>query len=158
MSKAKRKRKQPKAQAPVETAIRPTPERLALGSWTKPKGIGKHERPMHDAAHDAIGALWVAKAITDQQHDTARTIQEEWAAYVAELDISTGRSCLDIGPVGHGGGDGNPKAVQAWRDRTGRLDSRQYGALTHTVCMGNAAGNFRLLRDALDICAEGERG
>lgn len=147
---ATRQHEQP--QAPV-TAVRPTPERQRHGVWVDLTGPGKNDRAAVDLASDWIGKLYQSKQITSTQEQTARNVQEAWEAYSAELNLSTGRSCLDIGPVGYQGDDGNPEVIKRWRDMTRRLNSWQYGALVHTACQDRKPGNVRLLRDALDILA-----
>lgn len=137
--------------APRDEAVRPTPQRMARGSWTNPTGMDKHERPMHDAASDEIGRLWCAGKITDEQEQTARDVQAAWDDYRAELGVNMGRSCLDIGLAGYDAGDGNPAVIRRWKALTGRLNSWQHGALMHTVCMDHVAKNVPLLRDALNI-------
>ena len=136
------------------TAVRPTPERQRHGVWLDLTGPGKNDRAAVDLASDQIGWLYHTKQITSSQEQTARNVQDAWAAYSAELNLSTGRSCLDIGPVGYQGDDGNPHVIKAWRDLTRRLNSWQYGALIHTACQDNPPGNIRLLRDALNILGE----
>jgi hypothetical protein len=104
-----------------------------------------------------IGKLRCVGKITADQEQVARDVQEAWVVYCAELSLNTGRSCLDIGPVGYDGGDGNPAAIKRWRAVTGKLNTWQYGALVHTVCQDNPPGNLRLLVDALNVLLSEKR-
>jgi len=103
--------------------------------------------------HDAVARLYDLGQINYAQEQAARHIQEAHAAFRAELGLSTGRSCLDIGPVGHDEGDGNVEAYLAYRRITERLTTWQRGAIEWTVCSGKTPGNLPLLRGALDVVA-----
>jgi len=137
----------------ADLAVRPTPERFKRGEWRLPQGMGKHNSPAVDITADLIGLMYENKFITNAQEQAARMVQTAWAGYIAEMGVSQGRSCLDMSPVGHDGGDGNPDAMQAWRDISAKLTYWQEGALLWTVINGRAPANVELVRSALDVVA-----
>lgn len=139
--------------APEGLSERPTAERLLRGKWALPQGMGKHEQPAVDLEADVVGLMYERGFLTPHQEQAARTVQRAYADYSAELGLSRGRSCLDISPVGHDEGDGNPEAMAEWRSITGKLSYWQRGALEWTVINGHAPGNLELLRSALDAVA-----
>lgn len=139
--------------APEDRSERPTGERMRRGKWAMPQGMGKHEQPAVDLEADAVGLMYERGFITTHQEQAARTAQQAYADYAAELGLSSGRSCLDISPVGYDEGDGNPEAMAAWRSITGKLTYWQKGAVEWTVINGHAPGNLELLRSALDAIA-----
>ena len=102
----------------------PTPERRARGSWRKPpKG---EQGPMIDIASDMIGRLHNEGSLTTSQEQAARQFTALRSAYVAELDVSQHRSCLDNSGGGYDSGDGNPEAMSAYRsleNRIGRIST-----------------------------------
>lgn len=136
---------------------RPTAERLKRGKWALPQGMGKHEQPAVDLEADEIGRLYEKGDITTHQEQAARTAQQAHADYSAELGLSLGRSCLDMSPVGHDDSDGNPEAMAAWRNITGKLTYWQEGALVWTAIHGHEPGNLPLLCEALDAIAGAKR-
>jgi len=105
---------------------RPTPERLAQGTWATPQGVGKHMQPMVDLASDMIGVLYQTKQINTSQEQAARLFQELRAAYLSELGTKGYGSCLADNQTGYDGGDGNPEVIAAYRkleDRIGRINT-----------------------------------
>jgi hypothetical protein len=131
---------------------RPTAERRARGIWHLPTGQGKSDRPMFDRAEDMIGRLYAEGQIDDGQEMAARQWQEVHAAYRAELDVKSYRSCLDISSGGYDGGDGNPRAVAEYRRLTKALGASATAILSIECAKGpeRQPQHIAFLRIALD--------
>ena len=144
----------PKAGATPEApdrAVRPTLERAQHGKVIIPFGMDKNERPAVIEGNDMVAQLYDAKHITYTQEQAARTFQQLHADYVADLGISTGRSCLDIGPVGHDEGEGNPETAARHRKIVRALGVIRDAELRLVVLSGRKPRDLRILRDALDV-------
>ena len=141
----------------ADLAVRPTPERYRRGDWRFPKGIGKHEMPAVDLAADIVGVMYENRLITSPQEQAARTVQSVYGQYIAEFCLAQGRSCLDMSPVGHDTGEGDPEAMAAWRDISAKLSYLQEGALMWTVIQGNLPASVELVRSALDAVIGGRK-
>lgn len=137
-------------------AIRPTPERAQHGKVNVPFGVGKHERPATVECSDMVATLYEGGKITYSQEQAARTFQQLHADYVADLGISTGRSCLDIGPVGHDESDGNPEIAARHRRIVRELGMLRDAELRWVVLQGRRPRDLEaeVLRSALDIIAK----
>ena len=106
------------------STARPTPERLAKGTWAEPQGMGKDMQPIVDLASDMIGVLFESRKITGTQEQAARTFQQIYAAYLEELGVIGFKSCLAGSIKGHDESDGDPEKIAAYRSlekRIGRL-------------------------------------
>ena len=139
------------AQSPRERAVRPTPERMARGTWAEATGAAKSQQPIIDLAHDRVGQLHCEKQITDAQEQTARAYQELHARYIDELpEISGYKSCLAGGSGGYDAGDGNAAVIAEYRRicrKAGMIGEREL----YNVCvMGDRPRNIMILRRALD--------
>lgn len=140
---------------PRGKAVRPTPERLRQGSVSVPYGVGKHERPALVLDGDMVAHLYEAGVISYTQEQAARCFQQLHADYVAELGISTGRSCLDIGPVGHDEGEGNPDIAARHRKIVRALGIQRDAEIRHVTIGGKKPRNIPMLRDALNVVSGG---
>lgn len=130
-------------------SMKPTAERRAHGVWVE----GKDAQPCIDLASDMFGAMYQARAITQQHLEAARAFQEARAAYEAELGLSGYRSCLAGGTGGHDDGDGNPEVFRQYKRITQGLTPAQ------VKCLEDAAGrtaqdalpNLTAVRSALEV-------
>ena len=133
-------------------SMKPTAERKAHGVWVE----GKDAQPDVDLASDMFGAMYQAREITQQQLEAARAFQEVRAAFVAELGVSSYRSCLAGGVGGHDDGEGNPDVFKEYRRMTRGLSRAQVRHLEIASEMTAQDKLFSLpvIRDALEaICA-----
>lgn len=136
-------------------AVRPTPERLARGVFTKPKGMGKHEIPVTDLTADMVALLLHHQRITTGQEQAARTFQAARLAYLAELpEISGYKSCIAGDVPGFDDGDGDPVVIERYRDieRAVGLNGRR--ELLWVCDLGNKPRSIELLRWALDVIGD----
>ena len=142
------------AQSPRERAVRPTPERMARGTWAEAKGVVKSLQSITDLAHDVVGQLHCAKQITDRQEQAARSYQELRARFLEELPEVTGyKSCLAGGSGGYDASDGNAatiRDIRALERSVGMIGSSE---LHHVCAMDNPPRNLSILRQALDAVA-----
>jgi hypothetical protein len=136
---------------PSVEASRPTSQRMSRGTWAKPQGMGKHERPVVDLASDEIGRLYQAGRITGTQEQAARQYQELRAAYLAELpDVRGFKSCLAGSVPGFDDSDGDPQVIAAWRKCEGRLSQAQRREMLIVCDMDERPRSLGVLLDALD--------
>ena len=157
---AKRKHKRSNAVPKEElargpAAERPTPERMAKGVWTQPKGMGKNEIPVTDIASDTIGLIHYRGQITSRQEQAARSFQAIRAAYLVELpEISGYKSCIAGDVPGYDDGDGDPVVIARYRKIEREL-GRQGRIEMLLVCEGNEQPrSIELLRWALDVVGD----
>lgn len=148
----------PGASAPTPTdqpdfATRPTPERAQHHTVRLPEGAGKQERPAVIVDGDQIAALYEAKRITYGQEQAARGFQQLHFDYVAQIGINTGRSCLDIGPVGYDASDGNPELERRHRELTRALGMIRDAELRRVALNNRRPWDIAVLRSALDVVA-----
>ena len=132
---------------PPEAGQQPTPEREARGCWVKAEGVHI------DRAADMLGALEVAEIITPQQHAAGRDWQEARAAYIAELQLSGYRSCLNTDQAGHDESDGNPEAVRHFKALERSVGMLGSAELTHVIEYNQRPRAIQALRCALDAVA-----
>jgi hypothetical protein len=116
-----------------EGPIRPTPERMAHGTWAAMPDDARDVAPMIDLAQDMIGALYASKQITSAQHDAARLFQTVLGDYLAEFAVPGYRSCLAGGTGGVDNSDGDPEAFRAHRAMQKKLGVTRYWYL-RTEC------------------------
>ena len=134
--------------------VRPTLRQLAAGDYRLPVGPKTAERPALNLKPDCVAALMVAPAhLTADQHDAARDWQELRWEVKAEIGAREGRSCLDIGPVGHDGGDGNPALAARWRKVRTLLGPAKVALLDRTCVDGAWPRDLTAFRAALDAFA-----
>lgn len=102
----------------------PTPQQIAKGTYEALTGDGKKRVKYVNKATDMIGVLHMRSKITDDEESAARTFQDVRNAYLATLDVSAGRSCIDMTPVGQGVIDDEhiAREYNALRDRLGGRD------------------------------------
>lgn len=134
----------------TQPTMRPTPERLARGSWHTTKD------GQCDMASDLIGRLGVEGKLTGQQVEAARTFQEIHAAYNAELGTVGYRSCLAGGSGGYDNGDGNPEAVRAYNRMANHVGPKHLWLLRQDCAKGpdDRSWSIEGLRAALDAMGE----
>jgi len=156
VKKGKTKLKAPFPAPAVIEAVRPTDEQLSRGRWLIPSGQGRSERPAVNLAHDIIAGLLVTGRLTQQQEQAARHFQTLRAAYLDQLGVASGRSCLDVGIGGHDEDEGDPRAIRAYRDIERRAGPLFAAALVYVCCPRNPRGmcGLRTLRAALDRIAK----
>lgn len=138
-----------------DRAVRPTSFMMRTGLYELPKGPGRQERPALNMRPDCIAALMIEPAELDGiQHDSARDWQELRARVRAEIGTpSEGRSCLDISPSGHDGGDGDMALAARWRYIRGSMGPARIAILDRTCIDGAWPKDMDLFRDALDAFA-----
>jgi len=156
VKKGKSKLKPAFPPAAVIEAVRPTDEQLARGRWLIPAGQGRSERPAVNLAHDLVAELFFAEKLTMQQEQAARHFQTLRAAYLDQLGVASGRSCLDVGIGGHDEDEGDPRAIRAYRDIERRAGPLFAAALVYVCCPRHPRGmcGLRTLRAALDRIAK----
>ena len=131
---------------------RPTDQRRGRGTWANPQGAMKSHQPVVDLASDMVGALHVAKQITDSQEQAARLFQRLRRAYLAELpEVEGFRSCIAPHVPGYDDSDGNPAVIAAYRTVEGKLTFRQRTELLHVCDDGKRPYAMDILRVALDL-------
>lgn len=138
---------------PSARAQRPTPERMAKGSFRMPKGALRQILPAHDEHHDCVAAMHKAGLLTDSQEASARVWQELRADVLAEIGVKEARSCLDMTQAGYDSDDGNPDLMRRWREIEIELGSLRVGILDWTVLRGHKPIRLSLLQSSLDILA-----
>lgn len=160
-NKAKRRRKHRKQQERPEVAlntpdraVRPPKDRARHNTVRIPRGMGKNELPALVVDCDPIAAMYEAKQITYSQEQAARVYEQAYADNLAELGVSTGRSCLDIGPVGHDEGDGNPEAIARYRRITRAVGMFELRELERVVVDRKTCRRLPLLQSALTKISE----
>ncbi len=132
-------------------AIRPTDERLAKGTWAEPVGSVKSQQPIVALDSDMVGQLHCKKQITDAQEQAARSYQETYVAYFAELPEIVGfKSCLAGGSGGHDESDGDPAIFRAMRKMERRVGMIGSAELFRVCISGDRPSNIQILRNALD--------
>jgi hypothetical protein len=134
-------------------ALRPPPERQQHGKVILPFGVGKNERPATVEGVDMVAKLYEGGQLTYTQEQAARSFQQLHADYVADLGVSTGRSCLDIGPVGHDAGDGNPEVAARHRRIVRALGMIREAEVRRVVLSGQRPRNLLVLKDGLNVVA-----
>ena len=111
----------PPPDAAESVSNRPTPERMARGSWAMPQGNQKSRQPVVDAASDVVGYLHVQRLITTAQEQAARHFQRLRRAYMSELEITEYKSCLAGSVPGYDDGEGNKDVIAEYRTIEARL-------------------------------------
>lgn len=133
-------------------AARPTPERMARGVWTEPKGMGKNEIPVTDVTSDMVGLLLHCRQITGGQEQAARTFQAARLAYMAELpEISSFKSCLHNEVPGFDDGDGDAQVIERYRDIERAVGINGRRELLHVCEENQRPRKLDVLRLALDV-------
>ena len=135
---------------PAPEDNRPTSEARSHGSYVQAED--SRTAPWVNRHVDMIGRLGAVNALTPAQVEAARLWQEIHAAYLAELGVAQGRSCLDISAGGHDGSDGNPAAMTAYRSLVRRIGTVHSARLCNEVDKGphEKPGDLPALRRALD--------
>jgi len=142
------------AQPRTGKAVRPTPERMARGTWTKPHGMGKDEIAVTDLCADMVAYLYLEGAITKGQEQAARTWQEIRARYEAELpDISGYKSCIDGSVPGYDDGDGDPDIIEEYRAIERAMTIRQRREVLRVCLQDERPAKIAVLRDGLNVIA-----
>lgn len=133
---------------PPTNAVRPTPERMAKGTWTTPED---RDAALMDLDHDEVARLHRRGDITDAQEASARTYQQAWADYLAEIpEVSGYRSCIDDSVPGYDDGDGDPAVIARYRRLTLTAGRAGASALWWTCALGNTPRDLATLTRALD--------
>lgn len=152
-----RRKAEAKTPAPMPegrvTAVRPTPERASHAVVRLPTGQGKDDRPAVVEADDMVARLYEGGVLSYDQEQAARRFQQLHADYMQELGLSTGRSCLDIGPVGHDGGEGNPAVLARHKAITQALGLIRDAELRRVVIRDNKPRDLLALKSALTVVA-----
>jgi hypothetical protein len=141
------------AAIPTQPTSRPTDQRLARGHWAL--GDTKPGSAYVDLACDMIGRLLVEGKISQQQAQAARSFDEAYAAYKAEIGVPVSRSCIAESSGGFDGSDGNPETYKRFHKMTDKLGYVR-SAMLRNECNKMARENPRsldALRNALDCLA-----
>ena len=136
-------------------AVRPPPERAQHGKVILPFGVGKGDRPATVEGGDMVAKIYENGDISYTQEQAARSFEQLHADYVSDLGISTGRSCLDIGPVGHDEGEGNPEVAARYKKIVRALGMQRDAELRLVVLGSRKPRSLPMLRDALNVVANG---
>lgn len=131
--------------------VRPTPAQQRQGAYRLPSGKGHATAPALNLKADCIAALMIPPArLTPDQHDAALDWREMRRALILELGVSTGRSCLDIGPVGHDETDGDAALADRWQRARLALGPLRVRVLDRTCVDGAWPQDLDVLHEALD--------
>ena len=148
----------PNPQGITRAAERPTDERKARGAWAVPQGALKAQQPFVSLTSDEIGNLYHRGKITNAQEQAARSFQQTRATYRAEIGLNNPKSCLDASIPGFDDGDGDPAAIEAYRNIEAKLSLPERRELIW-VCDGDGlCRSLELLASALDVVAGAKRG
>lgn len=144
-------REQTSVPATSSEAVRPTPERMSHGEVVLPRGPGRKDAPARVAVPDCIAALCIEpRKLTQAQENAARAYEElRWRVRL-DLGLSQGRSCLDIGPVGHDDGEGDAELAAEWRRVRTKLGLPAIAVLDAVVMEGRWPRDLTAFRKALD--------
>lgn len=147
--------REPEQESHADSTARPTPEQIGKGAYQFPRGPGKADRPVHNAASDAIARLHLDGKISNGQEQAARHWQQLRRAYIKELpDVQGYKSCIAGSVPGFDDGDGDPEVIAEYRQMEALLSRAQRVEVLRVCEDDRRPSDLRLLRSALSALCD----